>query len=558
MPTGDRSNRAGIGWLGAFLLGLLVFFPASLRRDLWSPDEPRHAEVARTMLTTGEYLVPKLAGEVYPDKPAPPFWIMATAMKLTGGPSEWAARLPFVLGAAGTLALVALIVPLLGGTSVATLLAILMLATSYRFMWLAQRVSLDMLMTFFIALAVFGWLRQWKARGNDVVNGLLFFGAAALGVLTKGPLGLLVPLLTAGVHAAWTGRLRRLAAPRFLASSLVFAAIVAAWLVPACIAGGDAYTQELLFKQSAGRVFHAWNHENPFYYYLIKLPLEFMPWTPILVLGLVGLARGRFPAERGAVRFLLAWFLPAFIFLSIVQSKRGNYLTPLYPALAILTALAADGAALSDQAASTALRRIAGGLAVLMIIVALAVVVGLFLPQVKELELTGHVPGVIGVALLMGVGGALSWRFQRASAVRAFVVQAAAILGVVVVAGLLVLPVIDTRKSPRAIAELLAKESSQPGLLVPFCGIRTEEYRFYSGLDCREVDRDELLEQLKRSDVELAVLDQKNLKKLRGSLPEGVCILHEARVGRDDEVVVLRVRERPVGVVRPDSTEDSR
>ncbi|MFH0945551.1 MAG: glycosyltransferase family 39 protein [Planctomycetota bacterium] len=554
MQLHDESKRAGIGWLAAFLLGLLVFTPAILRRDLWSPDEPRHAEVARTMLITGEYLVPKLSGELYPDKPAPPFWLMAVSMKLAGGPSEWAARLPFVLAAAGTLALITFIVRMLGGSAAATLLAVLMLATAYRFMWLAQRVSLDMMLTFFTALAVSGWLRQWKARGSEYVNGLIFFGASALAVLTKGPLGLLVPLLTASIHAAWTGNLRRFLAPRFLASILVFVAIVSAWVIPACIAGGEAYTRELLFKQSAGRVFNAWNHENPFWYYATKLPLEFLPWTPVLILGLVGIARGWFPAERGAVRFLLAWFLPTFIFLSIVQSKRGNYLLPLYPALAVLTALAADESAL-PRGAAVALRRIAGGLALLMLVIAVAVGVGQFLPQVKDLELKGLFPGAAAVAVLMGAGGALSWRFQKKSAVRAFLVQGATILGVMVFAALLVLPVIDARKSPRVVAELLAAESARPGHYVPFCGIRTEEYRFYSGLDCREVERDEFLELLKRTDFELAVLDRKSLKKVRGSLPEGTRILLETRVGRDDDVVVLRIRERPVGVAEPVSTE---
>ncbi len=79
-----------------FVLCLLILLPTIARRDLWSPDEPRHAEAARTTLITGDYLVPHLAGEIYLDKPAPPFWLMAASMKVFGA-HDWAARIPFVV-----------------------------------------------------------------------------------------------------------------------------------------------------------------------------------------------------------------------------------------------------------------------------------------------------------------------------------------------------------------------------------------------------------------------------------------------------------------------------
>jgi 4-amino-4-deoxy-L-arabinose transferase len=188
------------------------------------------------MLVTGDWVLPHLEGEVYPDKPAPPFWAIAGSMKLFGQ-SEWAARLPFVLSVGGTLVAVAWLARLLEASAGAALLSVLMLATAYRFAWQGQRVSLDVMMTCFSTLAIVGWVRQWRSLGSDLGNGALFFGASALAVSAKGPLGLLVPVLTAVTHALWTGRTKRLLRPGFLVSIVLFAVILTAWLVPSCLAG---------------------------------------------------------------------------------------------------------------------------------------------------------------------------------------------------------------------------------------------------------------------------------------------------------------------------------
>ena len=58
------------------LVATLLFLPGLGSRDLWNPDEPRYAEVAREMLASGEYLVPHLNGEVYTQKPPLQFWAM--------------------------------------------------------------------------------------------------------------------------------------------------------------------------------------------------------------------------------------------------------------------------------------------------------------------------------------------------------------------------------------------------------------------------------------------------------------------------------------------------
>jgi 4-amino-4-deoxy-L-arabinose transferase-like glycosyltransferase len=67
------------------LLGLAIFLPGIGSRDLWNPDEPRYAEVAREMRARGDWFVPHLNGRIYSEKPPLHFWAIAAASTLTGG-----------------------------------------------------------------------------------------------------------------------------------------------------------------------------------------------------------------------------------------------------------------------------------------------------------------------------------------------------------------------------------------------------------------------------------------------------------------------------------------
>ncbi len=524
----------------AFLLGIVLLAPAILERDLWAPDEPRHAEVGRAMLASGDFLVPRLNGEIYPDKPALPFWLVAGSLAATGSTSEWAARLPFALAAAGTLALTARIAFLLGGGP-SVLLSVLFLLTAGRYAWLAQRVNLDVLLTFFTTLSLLGWLRQQRGLGRDLGNGTLFFGGAALAVLTKGPIGLLMPLLAALVHGAATHHLGRLRRKGFLAGIPLFVVLVAAWVVPACLAAGPEYTRELLLNQSAGRVADSWSHSQPFYYYVPKVVLEFLPWSPLLILGLVQMARRRFPAPRDAARFLLAWFVPVFLVLSCISGKRGNYLLPLYPGMAILAALSALTPE-PTRGESRTLSCIARGLALLLIVLGAGTLIAPLLPRVQELGLVGLWPGALSAGLLLVIGGTLGLLAAfRAPPGRALFVPAITLCVFLPVAGQLVLPVVDQRKSERPLALLLRQEAQSPGQYVPFLSVRPEGYRFYSALDCREVEgKDDFLLALGRADVTLAVAEGEAYEKIRTRLPPGVEVLAERAVGGEDRVVILR------------------
>lgn len=538
----------------AFLLGILVFLPSIFRRDLWAPDEPRHAEVARTMPATGDWLVPHLNGSEYPDKPSFPFWLMGGAMRLTGSMAEFAPRLPSVLAAATTLAATHAIATILFSTEIA-LFSVLMLASSYLFLWHGQRVSLDMLMTCFTALAILGWVRQQRARGSDFANGLLFFGAAGAAFSVKGPMGILTPLLCAVVHGATTGTLKRLGSPRFLAGIPLFFAVIASWLVPAWTHASDHYRDDL-WRQATGRLANAWNHEEPFYYYLKKLPVESMPWSPFLVLAIVLAFRKRLGGAPESQKLVWAWLAPAFVFLSIAQAKRGVYLLPLYPAAALGAALGFTSALAGEPRLRKVARTIAVVLGGLFLAAGVAVAAcPAALPHFPATQRFSTLPGLWTAALLAGAifiaGGIVALRRLRsredAAPRGAVTAMAATLLVLVPVAANFVFPVIDAQKSRKAVAHEIADRIPTGQAWIPFCGLGAEEYRFYSGLDCRQNDDpEELAAQLvDQPNVRVVIVEGGKLKRFKKAWPEECVLLLRKTVSEDDDVCVLQVRKAP-------------
>ncbi|MBK6942626.1 MAG: glycosyltransferase family 39 protein [Planctomycetes bacterium] len=530
-----------------FLVAVLLITLSQARRDLWAPDEPRHAEVARTMVVSSEWLVPKLNGEIYPDKPPPPFWLMGGFMKLFGT-HEWAARVPTVIAAASILALTVIIADLLAIPS-AALLAVLILASSFRSWWLFQRVSLDVLMTAFVCVSIVGWLRHWRGRGSAAVNGVLFLGGMAAGVSMKGPLAIVVALAAAVGHGLSMGMARKLVERRFLLPGLLaFAVIIAAWVVPLWLATDAAYHDELFFKQSAGRIASAWNHEAPFWYYLYDFPVEFMPWTPLLALGMFALIKFRPKATQSSWTLLFSWTVPTFLFLSVVQSKRGNYLLPLYPAFALLASLGLHELLALGGAWTRRVRVVAWiGLSFLGL-ATLAVAASAFIPAVKDQGI--NVPiGAALVALFVGAVFVLRGRvhLQEGRPDSAIREQGFGVVAVLVLAAVFVLPAVDAAKSGRVIAERL-RDQLPSGSYVPMLGLRADEYCFYSNLAFREVEsKDDFIAALRRADVRYALADTKDLAKLRKkvALPEGVVECTWETTGSRRGVSVLEVNHRP-------------
>jgi len=178
----------------------LLFFVPKLGMPLLDPDEGLYAEIAREMLDRGDWVVPHLNGLPYLEKPPLYFWLTALTFQLFG-PSEWATRLWSAISALGTVLLTWRIGRRLYGAP-AGLLAGVVVATVVGNALYVRRASTDQLFVFCLTLAMYGFLRDAERPDRGRARFLLFYVGAALGVLAKGFIGVVFPVLIVGLGLA--------------------------------------------------------------------------------------------------------------------------------------------------------------------------------------------------------------------------------------------------------------------------------------------------------------------------------------------------------------------
>jgi 4-amino-4-deoxy-L-arabinose transferase-like glycosyltransferase len=318
------------------LLGLILYCYNIGGWDLWNPDEPRYAQVAKEMVESGNWILPHLNGDVYHEKPPLVFWLVTLSFKICGSFSEFAARFPIALLSI----LILVITYFLGKTLFNPLtgfLSSLILATNIEYFWLSRRLDLDIPITLFILLSLASFYQGYQREKGRRWYYLSFFFLIGLATLAKGPVGFIIPLLTIVIYLALKGELKKLKEMRFGVGSLLFLLTLSAWIIPAAFQGGKAYFQEIVFHQTVNRFFDTWAHHQPFYYYFQVFPADFLPWTIFLPAALIWGFQGWRKKKEGDYLFPLVWLIVVFTFFSFSSGKRELYILPLYPAAAMIT-----------------------------------------------------------------------------------------------------------------------------------------------------------------------------------------------------------------------------
>ena len=329
-----RDIRLDLLWLIG--LGLLVIGAGLGLRDPWPADEPRFALIARDMLATGDWLIPRVGGDLYPDKPPLYFWLMAASMALTGS-MRVGFLVPSLVAGIGTVLLVYDLLRRVCNREAALAAALLLLCT-FQFVWQTRQAQIDATLCVFTTLSLYGLLRYALVDAR-LRWWLLGWAAAGLGVITKGVGFLpLLALLPCGwlAHRGWPVRLPRGVAA-WIAGPCAFLAAIGVWFVPMWIAtsaGGEllAYRNEILFHQTVTRYAGAWHHREPFWYYFVEV-------IPLLWLPAIALLPWAWPRWRVAARhhaplpvILSIWVAIVVVFFSASAGKRGVYVNPAVPA----------------------------------------------------------------------------------------------------------------------------------------------------------------------------------------------------------------------------------
>ncbi len=451
-----RSDRSCL--LLLLVLGLLLFATGLGAHDLWAPDEPDIGEVVREIHLSGSWAVLRDNQQLYFEKPPLYPWLAALFSLPAGRPTELALRLPSSLAALGGLFVVFFLGRGLFGRRTGTLAAVI-LATTYGYFMEGRWAHPDMLWTLWLMLACLAFHQAYRAGGGQVWMAVFYF-AIGLANLTKGPHGLLIPLLAVLVFLASSHDLRfvrRMGLPWGLPLSLV---PLAFW-VAAYRRTGEPFPLEALLQRLAHRFTSGEHHAQPFYHVLISLPLEFFPWVILLPAAL----RHTFP-RRGARpdrdnAYVYSWVVVIFTVFAVSVEKRGVYLLPLLPLLSLLVARVWD-LALMDWDPSPVDRAIAWlpGICLALAIGGAVVAVPKIRSEAPDLlrpaVLVAALAGLTALAALV-----VHRRYRGGAALAAFSGGLVVVYLAVVVA---VLPALDPHKSARAFSQRVLAEVGQAEL----------------------------------------------------------------------------------------------
>jgi 4-amino-4-deoxy-L-arabinose transferase-like glycosyltransferase len=340
----------------------LLYFARLGDRALWS-EEVRWAQIPREMVRTGDLFSPTINNHSYYDKPLGSYWLVLAVAPLTGGVNELAARLPSVL--AGVIAvgfLIALTRRFVDDLR-ATILAGVVLATSYGFVFFSRTASTDIETVAGVLAAL--WIGTGTEGRWSIGRALAFWLVMAFTSLTKGLLGFALPLLVLGCYQSFAvvgergpglvGWLRAVVERNhwllnrwtLLAAPLAAAVYFAPFAV-SIAQTGSGEGLGMVWRENFRRFFDAHNHRGPVYLYTYIILSLLAPWSLMLPAALVRAHTTRDCCDR----FALAFFWSVFIFFTLSSSRRSYYLLPVLPAAAVLVArvVLAEAADLSPWA----------------------------------------------------------------------------------------------------------------------------------------------------------------------------------------------------------------
>ena len=352
------------------MLSSIVLLCALGQNHHWSSREIRHAEIMREMAEGGDFVIPRLMGDIYVDKPPVMHALGAAFMRFSGSVNLWWARLPSALAGMVAVLCVYVLGRKLLDRSVALLAATTVLAFP-GFISMARVARPDMALVTFILLSCVGMAAAMGKVANYSRAVLLLLAglAAGLAVVTKGPYGLIFPLFFLIFVPM---RHRQLARPGWLplmGFACAVIAVLAAWVAIVWQRDGGKYFYEVIHQPDLSGTDH---NVRGIFWYIAPFLLQTLPlsaFTPLAV--------GKWRREGFSPSLAIA--LAILLVVSFFPKKRNHYLLPLHPFLALAIA---DGIIYYGQ--SNRVWRRAATVLIGLVVVASPLYYGVVLPRLNS------------------------------------------------------------------------------------------------------------------------------------------------------------------------------
>lgn len=321
-------------WLMLFLAAAALLFAGNGSLLVTDSVESNYALTAKEMVLSGDWLSPQIYGHYWYDKPIFFYWLTALAYKMFGF-TEFASRFFPALFGLGGLALVAW-----GGSKLnnerSGFCSALVLLSSVEFFLISKSVITDaVLFFFFSATLLFFYLGY---RDGKASYWYIMYGAAGFAVLTKGPIGVLLPGLIITLFLLWQRDWRVLKRMRLVSGTLLCLAVAVPWYAAMYSLHGSDFINTFFGTHNFLR---ATVSEHPrddvFYYYTLVNLLALFPWSGLVPWAAYKWQQAGRPKLTEQQRFLLLWALVVFVFFQCMATKYITYTYPLiFPASLLL------------------------------------------------------------------------------------------------------------------------------------------------------------------------------------------------------------------------------
>jgi len=394
-----------------FIIGifvLLYILPLGIR-PIIIPDESRYAEIPREMIASGDWIVPRLNGLRYFEKPVMGYWLNALSIKLFGE-NAFAARFPSAAATGLSALMIFLLIRRFSGEITAATLAALIFLTSFIVYGIGTFNVLDSMLAMFVTASMTSFFFAHNAEPSKKKKNvfLLLFGVfCGFAFLTKGFLAFAIPVVAIVPFMIWEGRFKELFIIPWL-PIIAAVLVVIPWAVMVHFKAPDFWHFFVWIEHIKRFLSSEAQHHESFWYYIYLFPAAALPWTFLFPAAILGVKKTGI--KTSITRYAICWFFFPFLFFTVSKGKILTYILPCFPPFAMLI--------------STGLKKYfeTGGKKLFSVAVwslaLLAVIIAVVLIGVQIMGFKGFKPYAQTWKWGLGVSGFMMFAFLLISAVR--------------------------------------------------------------------------------------------------------------------------------------------
>ncbi len=343
--------------------------------SLTNPDEVFYVQTAKEMAAQKTWLVPYLFDQPQFEKPILTYWLLRVSFLVFGVTSFGSRFFPAVFGMIGVLAVYLLAFAAFKDNRKAFISGLILSSAGF-YVGMTRTVFTDMIFSVFILLSLVSFYLGYSDKKRKTPAIIGFFVFTALAVLTKGPLGLIIPLAAVILFLLLRKEISFIFCRASLAGVVIFSAISLPWYIYIYHKYGDIFIREFFVNDHIRRLLaseHAGN--DTWYFYPFSLIACMFPWSLFVLFAFWHLIKKIISKAAPVYLFLASWILMVFLAFQFAHSKLVSYILPMFPALAIITADFLDDCITLKRKLITVL---SAGLWVLLILFPFALIIGSF------------------------------------------------------------------------------------------------------------------------------------------------------------------------------------